>query len=103
MVGDSLGRSREAPGGLRVRSQIHQKIDPKTDPKSDRIATEKNGSSNTPVVVSALDQPQQKLDAANLKKVSKPPLKRLVLIYVAISRYIYIYIHSVYIYIYIYI
>ena len=58
VVLDPLGRSREAPGGLLGRSKIDQKIDPKPDPKSGRIATAKNGSNATPVVVSELDQAQ---------------------------------------------
>ena len=58
VVLDPLGRSRGAPGGLLGRSKIDQKIDPKPDPKSGRIATAKNGSNATPVVVSELDRTQ---------------------------------------------
>ena len=52
------------------RSKVDQQIDPKLDSKTGQIATEKNGPNTTPVVVSELDKPQRKTDAATLKSLS---------------------------------
>ena len=53
---DAPGAPWGAPWASVGRSKIDPKIDPKLDPKTSRIATEKNRSGATPVVVSELSQ-----------------------------------------------
>ena len=62
-----LGAVLGGSWGLLGRSKIDQKIDPKIDPKSSRIATEKNRSGATPVVVSELDKAHWKSDPIRLE------------------------------------
>ena len=68
--GWSLGGLEEVLGGswaVPARAKIDQKIDPKLDSKTGRIATEKNRSGATPVVVSAIDKAHRDPDPARLE------------------------------------
>ena len=53
--------------GLLGRSKIDPKIDPKLDSKTGRIATEKNRSRPTPVVVSAISRTHRESDEGALE------------------------------------
>ena len=69
-LGAVLGRPGRLLGGswgALGRSKIDQQIDPKLDSKTGRIATEKNGPTTTPVVVSELEQAQRESDAGARK------------------------------------
>ena len=61
------GRLLGGSWGALGRSKIDQKIDPKLDAKTGRIATEKNRSGTTPVVVSELAGRRRESDPIRLE------------------------------------